>query len=319
MQVVEEGLCGSAKIQRDACFCFSKSLLKWIVTFLQSRDAPAGPPVCGPPLAPPTQPQPNLTALGRLPACLPLGKNCILGYSTLCTCGCFLCLRPAAVLFSFLPRYPLFFSFRCSLFLSILVKAFFFLLFRKKETKTTSNQPNGLIQTIDTPSTPGEASAQIIHPPMTGRKIWSCVSCTILLVSSIWPRDAAAMYQGTGQRDTVHRIFKVKVTEDTRILTDDTHELFRRKVGSLCPASYSLCAAELGGNCCPENYACAKSSCYATTAAVSTCQGRTAYYACPQSLQGGCCPQGECLSVACSLVYLTDCSVHRHRPSLCIR
>lgn len=104
------------------------------------------------------------------------------------------------------------------------------------------------------------------------------------------------MFQGSGRRDTVHRVFKVKVTEDVRVLTGaDGVQLKERRDGDLCPTSYSLCAASLGGDCCPENYACAEGSCYATTAAASSCQGTTGQYACPFSLQGGCCPQGKVL------------------------
>lgn len=128
---------------------------------------------------------------------------------------------------------------------------------------------------------------------MRGRQIWSCSLCTTLLLSVFLPHGAEAMFQGTGQRDTVHRIFKVKVTEDTRVLTSPGGlQLKEKRDGNSCPASYSLCAPSLGGDCCPENYACAEKSCYATTAAVETCQNKAGYYACPASVQGGCCPQG---------------------------
>lgn len=97
------------------------------------------------------------------------------------------------------------------------------------------------------------------------------------------------MFQGDGRREYVHKIFKVKVTEN--ILTDDTQ--LKKRAKDQCPMSYSLCPNSLGGDCCPDGYACAKQSCYVTTAAVSTCAGNTGYYACPFSLGGGCCPQGS--------------------------
>lgn len=131
-----------------------------------------------------------------------------------------------------------------------------------------------------------------MHPGMRGRNIWSCAPCTILLLSLVLLRGVEAMFHGSGRRENIHRIFKVKITEDVRVLSDDV-QLREKRGGDSCPTSYSLCPASLGGDCCPENYACAKSSCYATTAAVSTCQGHTGYYACPLSLQGGCCPQGK--------------------------
>lgn len=125
-----------------------------------------------------------------------------------------------------------------------------------------------------------------------GPNIWSCAPCSILLLSIVLPRDTAAMYHGNGKRDDVHRVYKVKVTEDVRIWSGSA-QLKGKRNGDSCPASFSLCAASLGGNCCPENYACAQSSCYATTAALSVCAGTTGMFACPLSLNGGCCSQGE--------------------------
>lgn len=134
-----------------------------------------------------------------------------------------------------------------------------------------------------------------------GNNAWARTPCALLLLSAVVPRQAAALFQGSGVRDDVHKVFKVKVTEDVRIWSDDPRMMMlvkeKRDDKSFCPTSYSLCAATLGGNCCPENYACAKDYCYATTAATSTstCQGNVGYYACAQSLGGGCCPQGAYL------------------------
>lgn len=134
---------------------------------------------------------------------------------------------------------------------------------------------------------------------MRGRSnnnVWACTPCALLLLSAVVPREAAALFQGSGIRDTVHKVFKVKVTEEMHSIWSDDPRMMKRGGGdgSVCPASYSLCSASLGGNCCPENYACSKDYCYATTAATSTstCGGQVGYYACALSLGGGCCPQG---------------------------
>lgn len=124
---------------------------------------------------------------------------------------------------------------------------------------------------------------------MGGRGLWSCAPWAFLLLSAVFLQGAAAMFQGDGKRDLVHKVFKVKVTE--AFLSEDTQLLKRAK--DQCPTQYSLCPSSLGGDCCPNGYDCAKESCYVAAAATSTCQGYTGYYACAQSLGGGCCPQGS--------------------------
>lgn len=128
-------------------------------------------------------------------------------------------------------------------------------------------------------------------------KIWACTPCALLLLSAVAPRDAAALFQGSGHRDTVHKVLKVKVTEDVRSIWSDDPRInnvkaLKRGGESVCPTNYAICAASLGGDCCPEHYACSKDYCYATTAATSTCGNQVGYYACALSLGGGCCPQG---------------------------
>ncbi|ROW06608.1 hypothetical protein VMCG_04269 [Cytospora schulzeri] len=71
------------------------------------------------------------------------------------------------------------------------------------------------------------------------------------------------MFQGDGRRELVHRVYKVKFTED--FLSEDSQ--LKKRAKDQCPTSYSLCPSSLGGDCCPDGYACAKESCYATTAA----------------------------------------------------
>lgn len=125
---------------------------------------------------------------------------------------------------------------------------------------------------------------------LRGARSWA--PCTVLLLlSAVLPRHAAAMFQGDGKRELVHKVYKVKITEDH--LTRDSQ--LDKRAKNQCPTNYNLCASSLGGDCCPNNYACAKDSCYATTAAVSTCAGLASYYACPLDVGGGCCPQGSSL------------------------
>ncbi|KAI0180752.1 hypothetical protein GGR52DRAFT_4071 [Hypoxylon sp. FL1284] len=56
---------------------------------------------------------------------------------------------------------------------------------------------------------------------------------------------------------------------------------------------YSLCPASVDGGCCPNGYACAVSSCYATTAGPTTACGLAGYYNCPIAAgAANCCPVG---------------------------
>jgi hypothetical protein len=85
------------------------------------------------------------------------------------------------------------------------------------------------------------------------------------------------------ERDVVHRIEKLHVT------TLDTLQ----KREERCPTGNYLCAASLGGACCPDNYACATDHCFATTAGGGrTCNRKTGWYPCGPTAGGGCCPEG---------------------------
>ncbi|KAF3766201.1 hypothetical protein M406DRAFT_351369 [Cryphonectria parasitica EP155] len=132
-----------------------------------------------------------------------------------------------------------------------------------------------------------------------GRSIWSCGPCMILLLLSVVlpPRGATAMFHGSGKRDTVHRVFKVKVTEDVRILTSPSssslvHVMRRRLrfrrarakvvillvpfhfkedvVHKTCPTGYFLCPASMNYGCCETGMGCAVSSCYSTSPSTTT-------------------------------------------------
>ncbi|KAI1305506.1 hypothetical protein F5Y03DRAFT_153656 [Xylaria venustula] len=56
---------------------------------------------------------------------------------------------------------------------------------------------------------------------------------------------------------------------------------------------WQLCAASVGGGCCPPNFECGTASCYATTAGTASCDGKTGWYNCPLTLgPGSCCEVG---------------------------
>ncbi|KAI0885086.1 uncharacterized protein GGS22DRAFT_138596 [Annulohypoxylon maeteangense] len=73
------------------------------------------------------------------------------------------------------------------------------------------------------------------------------------------------------------------------------YDLFRhpKRDASCQQSNYYLCSASVNGGCCPEGYACAVSSCYATTGGPTSACGRDGYYNCPlNDGPGGCCPTG---------------------------
>lgn len=49
---------------------------------------------------------------------------------------------------------------------------------------------------------------------------------------------------------------------------------------AVCGTSLKLCPSSLDGGCCPDDYECARESCFATTRAPSTCNGRASWYPC---------------------------------------
>ncbi|KAJ4857798.1 hypothetical protein T069G_08695 [Trichoderma breve] len=91
--------------------------------------------------------------------------------------------------------------------------------------------------------------------------------------------------------DGIHRTAKSpQITQPTMLL---------QRKGDVCGAGMKLCPANLGGNCCPENYACAIDGCYSTTTTTSTSSVPshtyscpTSQYLCPSSVGYGCCPNG---------------------------
>ncbi|KAI1087840.1 hypothetical protein F5B19DRAFT_45350 [Rostrohypoxylon terebratum] len=111
------------------------------------------------------------------------------------------------------------------------------------------------------------------------RELWSRSDCLgfaalVVMISATTAHDNSE-YQ-------IHRLEK-------------HYELLRRpkRDASCQQTDYSLCPASANGGCCPEGYACAVSSCYATTGGPTSACGQDGYYNCPLSAgPGGCCPTG---------------------------
>ncbi|KAL7931740.1 hypothetical protein V8C35DRAFT_108950 [Trichoderma chlorosporum] len=91
--------------------------------------------------------------------------------------------------------------------------------------------------------------------------------------------------------DGIHRMAKSpQVTQPA---------VFLQRKDDVCGSDMKLCPATLGGNCCPENYACAMNSCYSTATSTRTPSVSSYTYSCPTDLHlcpssvgYGCCPDG---------------------------
>ncbi|KND94285.1 hypothetical protein TOPH_00782 [Tolypocladium ophioglossoides CBS 100239] len=86
------------------------------------------------------------------------------------------------------------------------------------------------------------------------------------------------------RHDGLHRIDKQPQVTQPAVLA--------RRDDIVCGVSMKLCPSSLDGDCCPDNYDCAKESCYATTKGPSTCGTKVGWYACAAVYGGGCCPDG---------------------------
>lgn len=94
----------------------------------------------------------------------------------------------------------------------------------------------------------------------------------------LWAVAEAAEFK---HLDGVHRIGKkAEVTE--RAVLDKRQD----ENNGLCGTKMKLCPSSLEGGCCPDNYDCGVSSCYATTRGPSTCGTRVGYHACA-AIYGG--------------------------------
>ncbi|KAH7039904.1 uncharacterized protein B0I36DRAFT_3274 [Microdochium trichocladiopsis] len=106
---------------------------------------------------------------------------------------------------------------------------------------------------------------------LPGRRTW--------LVGTAWSLNIHAQLL---EPHRVHEVEKATITQ-AHPRRDATCEV----------QGWALCPAEVGGGCCPNNYKCDVSSCYATTAGPTTACGREGYYNCPiDAGPGSCCPVG---------------------------
>lgn len=76
------------------------------------------------------------------------------------------------------------------------------------------------------------------------------------------------------RHDGLHRVDKKPQTTPPAVLGP------ARRDDGVCGVSMALCPSSLGGDCCPDNYDCARESCYATTRGPSTCGTKVGWYAC---------------------------------------
>ncbi|KAI1214375.1 uncharacterized protein F4807DRAFT_456013 [Annulohypoxylon truncatum] len=111
------------------------------------------------------------------------------------------------------------------------------------------------------------------------RELWSCSSCVGFMVLALL---AAPGTIATNDDYQIHKWEK-------------NYDLLRhpKREASCQQSGYYLCSASVNGGCCPEGYACAVSSCYATTGGPTSACGQDGYYNCPLTAgPGGCCPTG---------------------------
>lgn len=96
---------------------------------------------------------------------------------------------------------------------------------------------------------------------------WACVGLSLVALVGSGAADH--------HHDNLYQIHRVE--KEYRVL---------RARDSTCESGYSLCAASLGGDCCPSNYACAQTYCYATTAGPTSACGASGYYNCGSDSPG---------------------------------
>lgn len=109
-------------------------------------------------------------------------------------------------------------------------------------------------------------------------RLWRCPSTASWLAAALWAVSGARAAEFK-RFDGVHRIEKAEVTQRAMLLARDEDS-------DACGTSMKLCASSLNGGCCPDNYDCAKESCYATTRGPSTCGTKIGWYACAQKYGG---------------------------------
>lgn len=98
------------------------------------------------------------------------------------------------------------------------------------------------------------------------RRAWSYAR---LLTLAVLMEDVSA---GHSNHYQIHRI-------------DKQYDALRKRDG-VCSSPYTACPAVQGGGCCPDNYACQSTYCYATTAGPVTGCGRVGYFQCGSDKPG---------------------------------
>lgn len=99
---------------------------------------------------------------------------------------------------------------------------------------------------------------------------WGRRAYVVSLMGVLWALSVeAAEFK---RFDGVHRIEKkAQITE---------RAVLGRRDDEVCGTSMQLCPSSLNGGCCPNNYDCAKESCYATTKGPSTCGTLVGWFVC---------------------------------------
>ncbi|KAK4656197.1 hypothetical protein QC762_309180 [Podospora pseudocomata] len=138
---------------------------------------------------------------------------------------------------------------------------------------------------------------------MRGQGLWECTSGVVLTFSALLGQDVLVSASHMGRNplqqiqqlqqqrrdaDVIHRVPKAQITPPPVVRGD----VLRRLEGATCATEHHMCPPEMNGGCCPDRYACAFDSCYATTAGPTTACGKANYFACADSALGGCCPVG---------------------------
>lgn len=129
---------------------------------------------------------------------------------------------------------------------------------------------------------------------MRGQGLWECTSCVVLTFSALLGQDVLVSASHIGRNplqqiqqlqqqrrdaDVVHRVPKAQITPPPVVRGD----VLRRLEGATCATEHHMCPPEMNGGCCPDRYACAFDSCYATTAGPTTACEKANYFACADS------------------------------------
>ena len=116
-----------------------------------------------------------------------------------------------------------------------------------------------------------------------------CLMALAVVAFGLRTASRAEAYQRRPRRrDLYHRaskmgpITKMPQGDDGNIRSKVGGVELLKRADEACLEGYYLCGESLGGNCCPDQYACATDSCYATTQdpRTWTCAGTIGWYPC---------------------------------------